>query len=86
MPLSREVSPEEYEAIARRVAGEIGLQYFDNTTFQVNRLMFWPSTPKDIEYYVQVQDGEWLDADKVLATYDDWRNILEWPYSNNFSG
>ena len=84
MPLSREVSPEEYEAIARRVAGEIGLQYFDNTTFQVNRLMFWPSTPKDIEYYVRVQDGEWLDADKVLATYDDWRNILEWPAATTF--
>ena len=74
----------EYEAIARRVAGEIGLQYFDNTTFQVNRLMFWPSTPKDIEYYVRVQDGEWLDADKVLATYDDWRNILEWPTVTTF--
>ena len=84
MPLSREVSPEEYEAIARRVAGEIGLQYFDNTTFQVNRLMFWPSTPKDIEYYVRVQDGEWLDADKVLATYNDWRNILEWPTVTTF--
>ena len=84
MPLSREVSPEEYEAIARRVAGEIGLQYFDNTTFQVNRLMFWPSTPKDIEYYVRVQDGEWLDADKVLATYNDWRNILEWPAATTF--
>lgn len=84
MPLSRDVSPEEYEAIARRVAGEIGLQYFDNTTFQVNRLMFWPSTPKDIEYYVQVQDGEWLDADEVLATYEDWRNILEWPTVTTF--
>lgn len=84
MPLSREVSPEEYEAIARKIAGTIGLQYFDNTTFQVNRVMFWPSTPKDIEYYIKVQDGEWLDADAILATYDDWKNILEWPTVSNF--
>lgn len=79
MPISREVSPEEYEAIARRVAGMIGINYFDNTTFQVNRLMFWPSTPKDINFYAEVQDGPWLDADKILATYDDWHNVIEWP-------
>lgn len=84
MPLSREVSPEEYEAIARRIADQIGLQYFDNTTFQVNRFMFWPSTPKDIEYYIRVQDGPWLDADEILATYTDWHNILEWPSATTF--
>lgn len=84
MPLSREVSPEEYEAIARRIAESLGLQYFDNTTFQVNRFMFWPSTPKDLDYYVRVQEGRWLDADEILATYTDWRNILEWPSATTF--
>lgn len=79
IPLSRQVEPEEYEAIARRVAGDIGIQYFDETTFQLNRLMFWPATPKDIELYVEVQDGPWLDPDTVLARYKDWKDILEWP-------
>lgn len=79
MPLSREVSPDEYVAIARRVAGTLGISFFDNTTFQVNRLMFWPSSPKDVDYYSRFQDGEWLDADKVLGSYIDWRDSSLWP-------
>lgn len=84
MPLSREVSPDEYEAIARYVANEIGIQFFDNTTFQVNRLMFWPSSPKNIDYYAKYQDGPWLDADKILESYSDWRDIDEWPTATTF--
>lgn len=79
MPLSREVSPDEYVAIARRVAGDLGIELFDNSTFETNRLMFWPSTPRDVDYYVQVQDGAWLDADEILNSYTDWRDSSEWP-------
>lgn len=81
MPLSREVSPEEYVAIARRVAGDINIELFDNTTFDVNRLMFWPSTPSDVDYYCMLQDGPWLDADKILERYKDWHDTSEWPIS-----
>ena len=81
MPLSREVSPEEYVAIARRVAGDINIELFDNTTFDVNRLMFWPSSPSDVDYYCMLQDGPWLDADKVLERYKDWHDTSEWPIS-----
>lgn len=79
MPLSREVSPDEYVAISRRVAGDLGIELFDNSTFETNRLMFWPSTPKDIDYYAQMQDGPWLDADEVLGSYVDWTDSSEWP-------
>lgn len=79
MPLDREVSPEEYQAIARRVAGSLGIDLFDNTTFETNRLMFWPSTPCDIPYYFEVQDKPLLCADEVLATYIDWRDTSLWP-------
>lgn len=79
MPLSREVSPDEYVAIARRVAGDLGIELFDNSTFETNRLMFWPSTPRDVDYYVQAQDGAWLDADEILNSYTDWRDSSEWP-------
>lgn len=79
IPLDREVSPDEYGAISRRVAGTIGIELFDPTTFDANRLMFWPSNPKDIPYYWQEQNGERLCADKVLATYADWKDISLWP-------
>lgn len=82
LPLSREVSPEEYGAISRRIAGNLGIELFDNTTFQVNRLMFWPSNPKDISYFADSQDGPWLDADEVLNTYDNWQDITQWPTSD----
>lgn len=79
IPLNRDVSPEEYEAIARRVAGTLGIDLFDTTTFEVNRLMFWPSNPSDTPYYYQVQDGPFMDADELLATYVDWRDATAWP-------
>lgn len=79
MPLSRDVSPDEYVAISRRVAGNLGIELFDNTGFQPYRLMFWPSNSKDIEYYYRFQDGPFLDADEVLESYIDWRDSSLWP-------
>ena len=79
IPLDREATKEEYEAIGRRVAGDLGIELFDNTTFEPNRLMFWPSTPSDQEYYYKVQEGEFLNTDEVLATYADWTDTSLWP-------
>ena len=81
IPLSREVSAEEYEPIARRVAGDMNIELFDQSTYEVNRLMFWPSISCDAEFYYEIQDGPFLDADEVLATYSDWKNVEEWPRS-----
>lgn len=79
IPLDRFVSPDEYGAISRRIAGTLGIELFDPTTFDVNRLMFWPSNPRDVEYYWEEQKGEYLSADEVLATYTDWKDISLWP-------
>lgn len=81
MPLSREVSPDEYVAVCRRIAGDLGIDLFDNTTFEVNRLMYWPSVPKDSEYYFQFQDGPWIDVDVQLRRYVDWHDTSLWPTS-----
>lgn len=80
-PLTRSVSAVEYEAIGRRVAQEIGIELFDDTTYQAARLMYWPSTPKDGEFKVWTMDGPWINPDEILATYADWRNVAEWPMS-----
>ncbi|GAB1462192.1 virulence-associated E family protein [Pedobacter sp.] len=81
MPLDRAVRPDEYEAIARRIAGNMDIELFDPTTFQPERLMYWPSTSKDAVYEFHCQDGEWLCADEVLASYRDWQDSSEWPVS-----
>lgn len=79
MPLSREATPDEYVAVARQIAGFIGIDLFDNTTFETQRLMFWPSSPKDIEYYYEFQDGPWVDVDQILDSYIDWKDTSLWP-------
>ena len=81
VPLSREVSPDEYVPLARKVADVIGIDLFDSSTYEPVRLMYWPSCPVDGEYvFVTNKVGnEPLDVDKWLATYRDWRNVSEWP-------
>lgn len=81
IPLDREVMADEYIAIGRRIAGKVGIEDFDNTGFQPSRLMYWPSTSSDAQYLFEYQDGPWLSADKVLASYHNWRDSSEWPMS-----
>lgn len=81
LPLDRTVFSDEYIAIARRIAGNIGIEDFDHTGFQPSRLMYWPSTSKDGQYVFEFQDGPWLNADAVLSTYRDWKDSSEWPVS-----
>ena len=85
IPLDREVSQEEYQAIARKIAGDLNIDLFDQSTFDVNRLMFWPSVSSDMEYYFQYQDGPFLEADYVLSLYNDWHDTSEWPTASNSS-
>lgn len=81
IPLSRPVSPDEYIAIGRRVAADIGIELFDDTTYEPSRLMYWPSTSSDGEFIFHEIKGELLDPDEVLSRYKDWRNTAEWPVS-----
>ncbi len=78
-PLKRQVTPDEYKAIARRIAADIGIDFFDDTTYEPHRLMYWPSTSSDGEYVFKQKDGPWLDPDDVLARYLDWTDVSSWP-------
>lgn len=82
IPLSRVVSAEEYPAIARKVAESIGIEMFDDTTYEPTRLMYWPSTSCDGEFLFEYQDGLWLNPDEVLAKYKDWTDASSWPVSS----
>lgn len=83
IPLSRPVLPDEYQAIARMVADDLGIDQFDDTTYEPSRLMYWPSTSSDGEYVFKVQDFPWLNPDVVLARYTfGWQDISYWPESS----
>ncbi len=82
IPLERPVLPDEYQAIARKIADDIGIDMFDDTTYEPCRLMYWPSTSSDGEYIFKRQEGPWLNPDEVLNTYLDWRDTSFWPVSS----
>lgn len=87
IPLDADVFCEEYEAIARRIAGDLGINDFDDTTFQPSRLMYWPSTSKDAEYVFEVTDAPLIDTQKVLESYGgNWRDSSTWPISDRVNG
>lgn len=79
IPTDRTMAVEEYEPIARRMAKLIGIDYCDPTTFELNRLMFWPSVSSDSEYVCEIVDGPFQSADSVLGMYGDWHDAAQWP-------
>ena len=82
IPFNREVKPNEYEPICRRIAETIGIDLFDITTYQLPRLFYWPSTSKDGEFIFEVQDGKACNVDEILNTYHDFNDVTEWPVSD----
>lgn len=85
IPLSRDISPEEYGAVSRMVAKEFDIELFDITTYDVERLMYWPSVCKDGQYVLEIQDGDLLNPDDILSRYDNWKDITTWPVSSRES-
>ncbi|MBT9141981.1 MAG: hypothetical protein DDT29_00374 [Dehalococcoidia bacterium] len=85
IPLTREVSPDEYTALSRLVAEAVGIDFFDDSTYEPHRLMYWPSTSSDGEYIFKEINGEILDPDTYLAKLSNWRDCSLWPTSKRQS-
>ena len=85
IPLARDITEEEYPAVARMVAKEIGIDLFDDTTYEACRLMYWPSTSANGEFFYKTKDGPLLDPDAYLAKYADWSDASTWPVSSRQS-
>lgn len=81
--LTRNVTPDEYEAISRRIAQDLnpGLTWFDQTTFQPERMFYWPACLKDNEdYQAEISHSKPdLNPDRTLARYADWHDVTTWP-------
>lgn len=78
-PLDIPCGPEEYEAVARKLASFIDINIFDPTTFEPVRMMYWPSCSRDSEYVFIYEDKPFLSVKGMLGLYHDWRNVEEWP-------
>ena len=78
-PTDRAISPDAYGAVSRKLAEQIGMDYFDKTTFDVHRLMYLPSCSNDADPVLEVCEGDPLSVDGVLSDYDNWKDPLQWP-------
>lgn len=85
IPLSREISEAEYPAVARMVAKDIGIDLFDDSTYEAHRLMYWPSTSINGNFFYENKDGPELNPDDYLSRYDDWHDESTWPVSSRQS-
>lgn len=85
IPLSREITEDEYPAVGRMVAKDIGIDLFDDTTYEPCRLMYWPSTSANGEFFYDELEGAELNPDDYLDKYDDWRDTSTWPVSSRQS-
>ena len=73
-PFTRDISADEYAAVSRYLAADIGIDMFDECSFIPNQLMYWPTCPSNGEYLYEYHDGNVLDPDVVLAAYPNWRD------------
>lgn len=73
-PLSRRVSAAEYVRVARAVAERVGMEQFDQTSFEPERLMYWPSASADAPFVFKEHAGaavdvaEFLDSSEVVRS------------------
>lgn len=79
VPLDRSASADEYEPAARKLAALIGIEFCDPTTFDVSRLMYWPSICKDSEYVFEYYDYPFCSIDGLLGMYGEWMDVSQWP-------
>ncbi len=83
IPLLTPVIPDAYKVISRHIADQIGMEVFDPTTFDINRLMFWPSCSIDADFYSRRQKGKWINPENILKQYEEWENIEGWKTSKS---
>lgn len=84
-PFTRDVTADEYAAISRYLAADIGIDMFDECSFIPHQLMYWPTCPANGEYLCEFFDGELLDPDKILASHPGWQDCSLLPTTSRES-
>lgn len=82
VPLTRPVTADEYKPLARFLAAELGIDLWDDSTYEPERLMYWPSTAEDGEFLSDYGDAPWMDPDTVLQGHPFWHDATTWPESS----
>lgn len=84
-PLTRDVTPEEFVAVSRYLAEMLGMDNFDECSYQPNQLMYWPSTSSNGHFVYKEVDKAWLDPDEILTAHPQWTDPTRLPTSSRES-
>lgn len=79
MPLSRPAGYDEFQALARKVAVDVGIELIARESFVPAQMMFAPTRPLGGMFTARINQGDMLDIDAVLAEYADWTDPASWP-------
>ena len=82
VPLSRDVTAEEYAALARYYAAQWGIDLFDECSFRPQQLMYWPTTSADGEYIFRRLEGTLYDVDAFFAATPEWKDLTRLPLTS----
>jgi predicted P-loop ATPase len=63
----------------------IGINQFDDTTYEAHRLMYWPSASQEAAVVFERIEGALLNPEDILLTYEDWKDSSQWPMSDRVS-
>lgn len=79
VPMTTAISPDAYCFVSRELAYHIDntMSIFDPTTFQPERLMFWPSVDSDQPYVFAYADKPLLYPNAWLEG-DAWHDMSQW--------
>lgn len=84
-PLLRNVTSEEFVAVSRYLAQMLGIDFFDECSYQPNQLMYWPSSPQNGVFVFKEVEKEWLDPDAILSAHPEWTDPTRLPTSSRES-
>ena len=81
IPLKTGVATEDFIALTNWFAINLGLEYFDPTCDQPERLMYWPSHSKGGEYILREYTKGLFDPSAFFEANPEWRDPSMWALS-----
>ena len=84
-PLLRDVTSEEFVAVSRYLAQMLGIDFFDECSYQPNQLMYGTFSPQNEVFVFKEVEKEWLDPDAILSAHPEWTDPTRLPTSSRES-
>jgi predicted P-loop ATPase len=81
VPLSKAITAEKFVAASRILASKFDatMVHIDTVSFVLAQIMYKPLTNRDGEFLAGRNAGSFLDADRMLEEFGDWRDYSKLP-------